>query len=179
MASGFAGQGGSFGMGTVNEIGGAVNDIFGSQMQAKSLELKAKGDQVEAADYLLAAQLAGENEQYTEQSFAVKQAQTNREIEMSMGDVEAGVASNGFNLSGSGLDILKDSAQQGALQKQLLAQQGLITEEGYKVSQQQYQNMAQYAQYAAGVEQKMAKEQKMMGYISAGIKVAGAIASMA
>jgi len=46
-------------------------------------------------------------------------------------------------------DILAASAQQGELQKQVLAQQGYITEEGYKEQAAADTNMAEAAKEAA------------------------------
>ncbi len=46
------------------------------------------------------------------------------------------MAGAGLGESGSALDILRDSASQGALTKATLGQQGLINEAGYQEQQQ-------------------------------------------
>jgi hypothetical protein len=103
------------------------------------------GAELEAQNYGLAAQLAKENGQYTAVSTALKEAQTSRELNMSLGKTQAEVAGAGFSLSGSALDILRSSAQQGALQKAAIQQQGNITEAGYAEQAQSYLNMQQAA----------------------------------
>ncbi len=62
---------------------------------------------------------------------------------------QAAAAGSGLAESGNVKDILAESASQGELQKQVLAQQGYITEAGYEEQVQSYTNMAKYAQSAA------------------------------
>lgn len=177
--SGYAGQGGKFGVGTYSGIGGAVNDLFSSQATASGLRLKAQGDLVEAGNYDLAAALAKQNEQFTEQSTAVKQAMADRQIYMGIGTERADIAGSGFAESGTSLDLLRSSAQQGAMQKQLLGQQGLITEAGYNEQRTAYTNLADFARSTAATEESMASQAITAGYVSAAFKVAGVVASLA
>jgi hypothetical protein len=51
---------------------------------------------------------------------------------MARGGIQASTAGSGFQASGSSLDILRDSASQGAIAHAVLGQQGLITEAGYQ-----------------------------------------------
>ena len=62
-----------------------------------------------------------------------------------------------FAASGSGLDILAQSASQGALQQAVIQRQGLITEQGYEEQAQSYRNMESAANLAAGAEDKAAQ----------------------
>lgn len=138
----------AFGSGTITDISGAVSDLFASSAdstKAQGLRLKAQGDAIEGQDYDLAATLAGQNEQFAATSTAIKQAQNDRQIYQTIGGQQADVAGAGFAASGSALDLLRDSASQGALTKAVAGQQGLITEAGYTEQQQSYQNLSKAA----------------------------------
>lgn len=184
-SSGKGGAGGGFSFGglsignsTFSNLGGAVNDLFSSQATAKSLQIKAAGDIAEGKAYDLAAGLARQNEQFTETSTAIKTMQSERETQLTLGQQRADVASAGFEESGSALDLLRDSAAQGALTKQVLGQQGLITEAGYKEQAASYDTMSAAAKSAAQQENELADQSKTAGFISAGIKTAAAVASV-
>jgi hypothetical protein len=94
---------------------------------------------------------------------------------MSLGTTKAAVAGAGFSNSGSALDLLRSSAEQGATTKAVLGQQGLITEAGYNEQQQSYTLMAN----AAGVAEKADKEAETGSFISAGIQAVAGLASLA
>lgn len=167
--------GGSQGGGT---IGGAfsgastgVSDLFAGIGD----DAKAQGDLAEQQQYNLAAQYAGQEEQYAVASTAIKQAQQNREVSMAMGRTVNEVAGAGFTKSGSALDVLRGNAQQGALQNAVLGQQGLITEQGYTEQQQSYQSMAE----AAGSAASAAKEAGIGSFIAGGIGALSSIANIA
>jgi hypothetical protein len=149
---GLFGGGGGFGASTVNDVGGAVSDLFAAQGD----EAKAQGDLLEKQNYLLASHLATQNEQFTETSTAIKEAQADRNLYLTIGGQKADVAGAGFAASGSALDLLRSSASQGALNRAVLGQQGLIQEAGYKEQATSYQNMAQAAQVAADAENNAA-----------------------
>jgi hypothetical protein len=82
--------------------------------------------------------------------------QAERQMYQSMSQTRADVAGGGFAASGSGLDILAQSASQGALQQAVIQRQGLITEQGYEEQAQSYQNMEAAANMAASAEKKAA-----------------------
>lgn len=142
----------AFGASTFSDIGGAVGDLFAASADRS----KAAGDRVEAGNYDLASTLATQNEKFTESSTAIKQAQLDRSIYQTIGGQQADVAGAGFANSGSSLDLMRDSAQQGALTKAVGAQQGLITEAGYTEQATSYTNMASAARMAADAEDKAA-----------------------
>jgi hypothetical protein len=153
------------------DIAGGVTDIFGGNATAAGLRLKAQGDLVEAGNYDLASTLAKQNEQFTEQSTAVKETMAQRQEFLGIGEETTQLAGAGFDTgSGSALDLLRSSAQQGALQKQLIGQQGLITEAGYTEQATAYTNLAGYARMAANTENSMASTASTMGYITGAIK---------
>jgi hypothetical protein len=160
----------AFGSSTVTDFGGAVSDLFA----ASGHRAKAQGDLAEAQNYDLASSLATQNEKFTETSTAIKQQQLDRSIYQTIGGQQADVAGAGFAASGSALDLLRDSAQQGALTHAVAGQQGLIQEAGYTEQAQSYQNMSAAAHMAADAENKAATGAD----ITAGIKGAAAIATL-
>lgn len=160
----------AFGSGTINSLGGAVNDLF----SAEGHQAKAKGLRIEADDYDLASDYATQNEKFTETSTAIKQAQLDRENYRTMGGQQADIAGAGFTASGSALDIMRDSAAQGALTKAVGEQQGLITEEGYKVQAETYTNMSEAARMAADAEDKASTG----SYWAAGFNALAAVTSI-
>jgi hypothetical protein len=175
----------AFGTSTFSNLGGAVSDLFASSAdssKAAGLRIKAQGDALEGQNYDLAAALAKRNEQFTEQSTAIKQTQLDRQLTQTIGGQEADVAGAGFAASGSALDIMRDSASQGALTKAVASQQGLITEAGYTEQATSYQNLSKAAQFAvqgdnlaADAADKAAKGAE----ITAGFKAIAGVASIA
>jgi hypothetical protein len=104
----------------------------GQAMTASQADLlKSQGDLAEGTAYGQAATLAEQNAAYTAQSTAIQQSQADRALFQSLGGQRAGVAASGFGEGGSAGDILRSSASQGALNRAVLGQQGLITEAGY------------------------------------------------
>lgn len=204
----------------ISGLGSAASDIFagmaakdqsklkakgirigaeGTRLSAESLRIKARSDITEAGTYDLAAGLARQNKAFTETSTAIKSAQQDRDLFKAMGATRADVAGAGFAESGSALDILRDSASQGALAKAVLGQQGLITEAGYEEQAKSYETMSKAGRAAAesqfGIadrtdaiaaqEDQLAFETIKAGnraatgaYISGGIKAIGSIAGM-
>lgn len=159
----------ALGSGTFSSIGGAVSDLF----SADALRTKAAGSRIEAQEYDLAGQLSLQNKQFTETSTAIKDMQAERGIEKTLGQQQADVAASGFTAGGSALDILRDSASQGALTRAVLGQQGLIEEAGYQEQSQSYQLMASASRMAADADERAADN----AGITAAIKGVAAIAS--
>lgn len=160
----------AFGAGTINSISGAVQDLFA----ADAHKSKAQGLRIEAGNYDRSSDYAEQNAQFTETSTAIKQSQLDRDIYKTLGGIQADVAGGGFSMSGSALDIMRDSASQGALTKAVGGLQGLITEEGYQVQAKNYAEMGKAAMIAAEAEDKAAE-----GAVwSAAFKGAAAITSI-
>lgn len=194
------------GASTFSAAGGAVSDIFagfaattqadlkakGLNLNAQGLRLKATGDLAEGQEYDLASSLAAKNVDYTKQSTAIQVAQQERNTMLQIGGQTAAQAGAGFAASGSGLDILADSASQGALAKSVLEKQGLITEAGFQEQADSYTLMANTARTTAAGEQgiadqtdELAKETEAAGktsqigdFVSAALKGAAAVASV-
>lgn len=160
----------AFGSSTISLASGAVGDLF----SIKQHRLRAQGSALEKQNYLLAADYADKNAVYTEWSTRIKQAQQDRNLYKSLGQTQSDVASAGFGAGGSALDILRDSAAEGALTRAVIGEQGLITEEGYRVQAQSYRNMAAAAQIAINAENEAAST----AWMTAGLKGLGALASL-
>lgn len=160
----------AFGTSTVTDFAGAASDLFA----IGGHRAKAAGDRLEAQNYDMASDLATQNEKFTETSTAIKQAQLERSNTMTIGGQRADVASAGFAESGSSLDLLADSARQGALTKAVAGEQGLIAEVGYKEQSESFQNMSAAARLAAGAEDDAATASMITG----GIKAVAGVASL-
>jgi len=150
---GFFGFGGGFSAGAVTGIGGIVSDMF----NADAMKLKAQGAETEAQEYGLAAGLADLNAEYTKESTAIKVWQEQRKEGLTIGQQGADIAANGFQMSGSGLDIMRDSVEQSALTRSVLGQQGLIQEKGYEEQAASYRLMQSAAETAAKADRTAAK----------------------
>jgi hypothetical protein len=150
--------------------GGAANDIFASS----GLKVKAEGERIEGQEYDLAASLAKQNEQFTEEATAVKEQMLQRSIYQTVSGQQADVASAGFQESGSAIDLLRDSQRQGALTQAIAGQQGLIEEAAYDEQAKSYQLMSSAANMAAEASEKAAGGAMITGII----KGIGAVASL-
>jgi hypothetical protein len=84
----------------ISDIGAGGQDLYA----ADAARAKAAYDITEGKEYGLASDLALQNEQFTRMSTAIKEAQTSREINKSLGQTQAQIAGAGFATSGSGLD---------------------------------------------------------------------------
>jgi hypothetical protein len=146
-----------------------VSDIFSGFGE----EAKGQGDLLEQQNYQQAAKFALQEADYVKQSTAIQEMQQSREISKSLGQTTADVAGAGFATSGSAIDLLRESAAQGAIAKQVMQQQGNITEQGYKEQAQSYENMAA----AAGVAASAASKGAFGDFMGAGIQGAAAIAA--
>lgn len=168
----------AFGVNTLSFGAGAVEDLFKGQATSGALKLKAQGDEAEAGNYDLAAELARQNSEFTKVSTGIKETQEQRQIYLGLGTTKADIGAAGFTESGSAIDLLRDSAAQGALTKAVIGEQGLITEAGYDEQSQAYTNMASIARSTAAGERDLAHQATRNSYITAGIKGAAALATL-
>lgn len=123
----------------LSDFGGAVSDIFGSV-----------GSSQAAGAYKKAAQIAQSNAQLAKTATGIQETQLGIQTFQALGTEKAQTAGAGFKTtSGSAGDLLRSSAQQAALAKQVIATQGQITEQGYEQQAQAYTGQAQAAQTAA------------------------------
>lgn len=137
---------------TFSFAGNAVSDIFSG---LGSLEA-AKGSKA-------AGRYAEINAKIAEQSNKIKLLQASRQIYRTLGGIASDVAGAGLKMAGSAVDLLRDSASQGNLSKQLIAQQGAIEVHGYKAEAEAYKAQA-----------KAQKKSGIGSFISAAANIAGA-----
>lgn len=150
-------------------LGGAVSDIFGA-MGAGDL---AKGYKAQATGYRGAAEISGINRGLAAQANAIQAVKTDREVYRALGGQVSDVAASGFS-QGSATDLIRDSAQQGALAKQIINRQGAIEQNAYMQEQQSYLQQAASADASAAA----AKKQKKGGIFGGILKAVGVIAPL-
>lgn len=158
----------AFGNSTFSDAGSAVSDLY----QASADRMRARGSRLQAQDYTSAAALADENAQFAETSTRIKEAQAARSTYQAIGQEQSDIAGAGFANSGSALDLLASAAQQGALTKAVIGEQGYITEEGYRVQAGAYRDMASAANLEASAQEHAATGATWAGGISAAASVA-------
>ena len=118
------------------DFGGAVSDIFG-----------AEGSQQAGSAYGTAATIAQENAALTLRSTAIQEQQATQQTYKVLGTEQADTSAAGFNASsGSAGDLLRASASQAALTKQLIQNQGEVTATGYQQQAAAYEGQKQAAQ---------------------------------
>ena len=151
-----------------NLFGGGVSDIFGGI----GMGIKSDASKLEADQYRQAAGFSRFNEDVTNQSTEIKLAQQQRQSYQAIGQEEASTAASGFNMSGSGLDLLRSSTQQAALEHAVVGQQGQVAALGYDEQAKSYDAMAASADDAA----KAAKMGEIGSYVTGALKIGAAIA---
>ncbi len=161
----------ALGNATFTDVGGAVSDIF----SGFGNQVKAQGDFAEAKLYSQAAALAEQNVGLTEQATSIQEMQEARNIYQTISSQESGVAAGGFEESGSALDLLADSTQQGKLAEQLIQTQGQISENAYQEQANSYTAMATAATSAGNA----ANTAGVGAFIASGVKGVAAIATLA
>lgn len=119
------------------DLGGAVSSIFGGM-----------GDLAEAKSYKKAADIATQNAAIANESTRIQEAQAGRNIFQTIGKQQAQVAGAGLAGSGSAIDLLRSSQQQGELTRQLIGTQGLIQQQGFLQEANAYTGMADAAKAA-------------------------------
>lgn len=118
----------------ITEGGQAIQDLF-----------QNRGASAEANSYSSAALLAEQNAQLASASTKIQETQLARQIFQSEGTQITDVAGAGFTESGSALDLLRSSAQQGSLAKSLTNIQGAINENSYAAQAGAYEGAAKAA----------------------------------
>jgi len=111
--------------------GSAIQDLF-----------QGEGASAQASSFTGAATLAEQNAKLTAASTRIQETQTARQVYQTIGTQEADVAGAGFTESGSALDLLRSSAQQGSLAKSLVNIEGAISENSYAAQAGAYKGLA-------------------------------------
>jgi hypothetical protein len=172
------------------EQAGAEAQVAMANASAQADILQGQGDILEGETYSEAATLAQTNEAYTAQSTAIQVSQADRALYMNLGAQSAAAGGSGSSGGGSAADIIRNSAQQGALNRSVIQQQGLITEAGYAEQanaftlQQQAANVAAEAQQASAAGETEAagdyqKEANLFGESATGDFFSAALSGVA
>lgn len=135
-------------------LGGGISTVFG-----------AVGSLSSAKGYKKAAGFADQEARISEESTRLQQFQQQRDLYRTLGGQQADIAGAGLANSGSALDIMRSSASQGSLAKQLVGMQGAIQTSGYQAEAESYRTMA-----------SASKKSGIGGLISGGLKIASAVA---
>lgn len=154
-----------------SDASGAVSDLFA----ASADKSKAQGDFAEAQNYDLAEGLANQNAQYTQWTTGIQAMQAQRKTLQTAGTIQSDIGGSGLTASGSSLDLLRESAENGAVAKDVGIAQGNITQAGYEEQAQSYNIMSQAATAAGNAENTAATGAD----ITAGIKGVAAVANIA
>jgi hypothetical protein len=133
-------------------IGQGIN--YGAQATAAS-DL-ATGDLGEAATYGSAEDIAAANARLATISGQVEQEQEQVQLGQTIGAQKAAVAGGGFAESGSALDLLRSSTQQGLLQQQITGTQAALQSGGYAEQAQAYAGEASAATAAGNSQSALA-----------------------
>lgn len=145
-------------------LGGAVDTIFGGLGAFDT----AKGYKSQAKGYERAAEISRINRGISQQASDIEMVQAERDIYRTTGAQTAAIGANNLSATGSALDILKDSAQQGSMTRQLLGRQSAIQDLAYEQEELSFLGQAEAAKAAA----KSSKKSGIGGLISGGIKIA-------
>lgn len=148
-----------------NDFGGAVGDLLSGEATAQSDQMKAQADFAEAQVYGLEGEEATVNSNIT-------RAQTQRQAYQASSATQSEISNAGFQLSGSGLDIMRENAQQGALQQAMSWEKGQTEIDTAAIEQQAATN-------AGNAEESMASTASTDGLITGGIKAVAGIAALA
>lgn len=157
--------------GFFDDLGGAVSDLFAAEGASQAGSAYGKAATIARAN----AGLSEQNVLLTARSGQIQQMQAQRSIVQTLGAEQASTAAAGFDTSsGSALDLMRSSVQQGALSKQLLANQTEITEQGFR---QQELGYLQEAEAYTG--QQQAAQTQAKGSAAGGIlKTIGGIVGL-
>ena len=121
---------------------GAVNDLLGFQGDAEAYAAAAEGSRytaegaaIEAAAYGTAAGIAEENARTEVIAESIRQVQIAKDVDRTVGSIKAATAANGFQQSGSSLDIMASTMREGYLSQQISSMQSQQVERGHLAQQ--------------------------------------------
>lgn len=155
----------------VGDIGGAVSSIFsgiGSGMAADNSRRSAD-------EYRNASTAIENDKRLVDMGNRVKEFQANRTLENAVGSTQASIAGNGFAASGSGLDLLRESATQGAINVSTTGVQDQMQLNDMEQKAQAYNTEAANADETAKAQDLAAEG----SFIGSAFKAVGAVANLA
>lgn len=144
----------------LGSFGAAVGDLYSAQGAKAEQDalFKAAGFAGEAAGLAgQAAGIAGQNIGLEEASAALQVFQQQRALTSTIGAQRAQVGASGFAESGSAIDLLASSREQGAIQRGVLVAQGAIQENAFREQQLGYETQQQSYLGQQGIDYAQAK----------------------
>lgn len=191
MPGGGASTGGSSGGGGLDygSLFGAAGDLLsgfssylGSQSQTAGYAAEAAGYDQEMQGFITAEQLEDQNITEAAVSGKIQDIQTQRKIYMSESGTRSDVATAGLAESGNALDILRSSAEQGALTIGMQDTQTAINENNYREQALAYHMEATQAGSEANAARSAASAAQtggILGGIGGILKAGAALAPLA
>lgn len=122
----------------ISGIGAGIGSLFSAQ-----------GDKQAAAGYDKAAASERTNADIARASLGVQEAAITRDLYKTAGGQRSDVAGAGFKMSGTAMDLARDTARQGGLATALTVNQGAIDIQGHVAQADAYSAEAQAARTAA------------------------------
>lgn len=116
----------------LGDFGGAVGSLFQGFGDEEAAQTYTQAGNLEG----VAATYAGEGSTLVAQSTAIQTAQTQRQVNLTLGSQQAEVSGAGLKGGGSNSYLLASSAQQGALATALVQEQGAVTQIGFQEQQE-------------------------------------------
>ncbi len=140
----------------ISAAGGAVADLYA----AKAAGHTASEQEVAASEFGAAANIAFQNSQEAGAAGKLQQVQNARKVFQVSGAGMAAAGANGERMSGSAMNILRNSHEQGTIASQLIGTQTQIEVNGY-INQMQ----ADFAQQQQAEEMAQAAREQQKGDI--------------
>lgn len=122
---------------TAGSAASGVGSLFG-----------AIGDFQEGGAYSTAAKIATHNEYLSTLQGKIEQSQAQRQVNLVSGQEASSYTGNGLALQGSAATVMRNTAQQGALQHAIIGMKAGAQSEGYLEQANQFKKMAQAADIA-------------------------------
>jgi len=163
---------------TFGNAGGAISDLLGGFGAFSAANSKAGGYALEAGMYRKAAKFTREEKDLQEASTNIQNVQTERGILKAIGGQRSDIEGSGFTMSGSSIDLLRDSAQQGALAHQLVTTQGNITQLNLDQQAASYDALAAISDNAAESEKHSGILSLLGGGVGGALKIGAAMFSL-
>jgi hypothetical protein len=152
--------------GLLSAIYGEAGAAAQATGNAQALETEAAGTQQEVQEYGIAGGISSENAQMATLSGQLQQYQNTRSLMNTLGSQAAGISGNGFQESGTALNLARSSLQQGLLQNQVLGLNAQMESGGYLEEAASSQAEATAASTAAATESSEAGSAQNLATLS-------------
>ncbi len=148
--------------GALSTYSSGISDFATANAQRKASE----GDLAEESAYTNAALIADQQTRLARVSGGIEVSQEDRIIRRTIGEQRAIVAGSGFKATGSAIDIARDSAYQGNLEKALIGHNAEIKAGGYESEAAAARGSAAAARIASEASLELAAAAESSGKMS-------------